>query len=154
MKKLTLYSGELIQPIIKSGMNEILNDKNLESLTISNLEFVVTPDLLQENNHLKYLELAEAKPRFPDGDSNYDFISRFKGIDTLILKDNKINQIEFAAELKDLRILNVEKNYIFDFSVLQNSPKLEELFIGDNATSVVDLPKKVQVHNKLTPGAD
>ena len=60
------------------------------------------------------------------------FLSSFKGIEILKLRNNKIEDIQFLKSLKKVRYLDIGKNLISEIEILKNNKNLEYAFLDGN----------------------
>lgn len=122
--------------------NNILEDiepvqhlTKLELLALgSNFIFDVSP--IGHLLNLTYLDLSES-----DGDyENLDVLKNLQSLEVLDLHSCTLssNDILFLKELKSLRGLNLEDNFIDNFELFQHMPRLHMLNLKDNEIESVD----------------
>lgn len=149
LKKLDLYGDDVSPTEIGGRLEPLLNSEQIEELGIRYVECSIDSALIEENDSIKYLDMSGTRIANEEKGGEFWFVQKMRGLETLILKDCNLRDVSFVTNLENLRVCNVETNFISDFSPLQNNLKLEELYCANNTTSLVDLPESVKVYTKL-----
>ena len=110
----------------------ISNLGKLKSLTMSWIRYnkdskEIDLSFLECLTELEYLNIGHNKTE------NYEIIGFNKELKTLIIDDNKLEDISFLEDLKNLKILSISSNVkIKDYRCISKLYKLEKLYISNN----------------------
>lgn len=121
--------------------------KQLTMLFISNNAFTTFPDVICEITSLTYLDISFNKIScFPDE------IGNLKNLARLFAIANRLSGSlpQSFARLENLEELDIRQNQITNLDVLCRLPKLEILFVGYNAVSIVGCEFKSLRQLKMT----
>lgn len=78
-----------------------------------------------------------------------DELSKFTGLEELVLKDNKIEKIDAIKYLTNLKHLNLSKNAIVSVEPIIGLKKLESLDLSYNEIINLNLLKKIENYNSI-----
>ena len=78
-----------------------------------------------------------------------DELSKFTGLEELVLKDNKIEKIDAIKYLTNLKRLNLSKNAIVSVEPIIGLKKLESLDLSYNEIINLNLLKKIENYNSI-----
>lgn len=118
-----------------SDLSEAFNVPTLETLILDGSSFELRLDRLRDNPSLKALSLngvslykdvkmsSDGMITSIDYDSLFlddytTFLAHYPSLEYLSLRSNQLTNIQFAADLKNLRELDIEDNYVTDTHVL------------------------------------
>ncbi len=148
---------------VYGNVEDIFTIPALEELNINDCSFALDFDKIPENPNMKRLYMSrvalwENVQVMQDGIVTYvdydelelknhiDFVNKFPNIEELYLQGNQLTDVTFAESLQQLTKLDVTDNYITDLRPLQQLPKLETVWCGQNAISQgTDLGEDVNV---------
>jgi len=117
----------------------------LTSLEYLHIGANVSSDISHIGNliNLKELRLWRSVP-----DREISYLANLKNLRILDLESNRIEDISALSELLKLKTLNLRKNQIEDISPLKNLINLESLSIGGSREGVISTGNKI---NDITP---
>lgn len=115
----------------------------LEILTILDGDFKISPDALPFSSSLKKLEISDKGHDIPS--TTKECLPYFTNIQELSLPHQKINDLTFMTNMKQLREVNLQDNYIKDVSVLTRLPHLSWVNIEQNPVMNSDLLENIIV---------
>ncbi|KAI8141502.1 phosphatase 2C-domain-containing protein [Fennellomyces sp. T-0311] len=121
--------------------------KQLTMLSVSNNAFTSFPEVICEITSLAYLDISFNKIQaFPDE------IGNLKNLVRLFATANRFSGSlpPSFAKLENLQELDIRQNLITELDVLSELPKLEILFVGYNAVSIVGCEFKSLRQLKMT----
>lgn len=111
---------------------------------------------LENENEKKYImvigDISKIKTlRFKNGYPivTIDELSKFTGLEELVLKDNKIEKIDAIKYLTNLKRLNLSKNAIVSVEPIIGLKKLESLDLSYNEIINLNLLKKIENYNSI-----
>ncbi|MDL2276867.1 hypothetical protein LJC02_04355, partial [Breznakia sp. OttesenSCG-928-G09] len=111
-----------------------------QNATIKKLYFI------QGNNNLTKLENGnEIGDSLGIGDFS-EILSKMIGVEELVILNGKVNSLEFASMMPNLKFINISDNYVKDLDALKNLKNLKFVICHDNSISNYKvLDKKVLI---------
>lgn len=137
---------EMHSSYLWSDISPIINLPNLKELRLNYTTFQLDTDNIAENDHLRVLDMGNAmiykynKDQWADKE-NLDVealqnaLANLHGMEELTLEDLKINSVEFAAGMENLKMLNIVDNYVTSLKPLAQLPKLQIVVCETNPIS-------------------
>lgn len=141
-----LTSLNLNYSFLWSDISPIINMPNLEELYLDYAKFMLNTDNIASNEHLRVLDISNAIVSKNNTDQwadreNVDVekfqeaLKNLHGMEELTLEDLTLNSVEFAAEMENLKLLNITDNYVTSLAPLQELAKLQVIVCESNPIS-------------------
>ena len=119
---------------------------HLNELHLNYASFMLDTDNVAVNENLRILDMRNAIIFKNNADQWADredidieklqnAIANLHGMEQLTLEDLMINSVDFAAEMKNLKLLNITDNYVTSLSPLKDLPKLQVIVCESNPIS-------------------
>ncbi len=133
---------------------ELLNLPYLEELVVKGENpLTIYPENVKENDHLRVLQVSGLDDISIDGDYTVDselaefayILDGFTALEELSVPNGGLEDIEFVRNMPNLRILNINGNYVSDLTPLEACENLEILYCRDNPLNTADVPEGVRV---------
>ncbi len=140
-----------VTPLFKS---KNIVDLNLNNTNMSAQDIYLDFSEVEDNTSIKKLSLNNSMIidiNDNDGAKKLgayadDFLSHFKGVEELYIRENEIKSLAFVKYMPNLKTLDIGDNYITDVSPLLECKNLETLICDNNSIKNLNiLPEKVEV---------
>lgn len=129
-----------------SDISPIMNMPNLQELHLDYASFMLDTDNVAENDHLRILDMSNAMiykyhtDQWADKESIetkklQEALANLHGMEELSLEDLTIDNVDFAAGMEHLKMLNIMDNYVTSLEPLANLPKLQVVVCETNPIS-------------------
>ncbi len=129
-----------------SGIHPIINMPNLEELHLDYTSFMIDPDSIAANERLRLLDMNNSQiykystdqwsdREDIDVEALQSALANLHGMEELMLEDLTINSVEFAAQMKNLKLLNITDNYVTSLAPLKELEKLQAVVCESNPIS-------------------
>lgn len=129
-----------------SGIHPIINMPNLEELRLDYTSFMIDPDSIAANERLRLLDMNNSQiykystdqwsdREDIDVEALQSALANLHGMEELMLEDLTINSVEFAAQMKNLKLLNITDNYVTSLAPLKELEKLQAVVCESNPIS-------------------
>ena len=141
-----------------ASFSEVFNLPKLEKLELQDCYVAIDTALLSPAASLRHLRMVDCGSwRFFNGGTKLQeyagaapltaVLRKMTQLQTLELPEAMLEDISFAAALKELEVLNIAGNYITDAAALSELPKLRLVFCTKNPVqNLAILPKAVRVY--------
>lgn len=133
-------------------ISPVFNMATLEKLVLNGAECEINFGKLQDNGNLKHLEMTGVKlyknVQVSGGggiqyvnwddvvfDDNRGFLAHYPNLKTLVLADNKLTSVDFAAGFQELEYLDISDNYVTDIKPLDTAVSLKQVDCTGNPLS-------------------
>lgn len=128
------------------NINPILSLPNLKELNLRYASFMMDPGSLSPNENLRVLDLNKAEISKYNSDPWADrealgvdeiqkALANFHGMEALTVEDLKLDSVEFAKEMKHLKLLNIKDNDVDSLAPLENLKNLQLIVCETNPIS-------------------
>lgn len=128
------------------SINPILAMPNLKELNLRYASFMLDADSAAANESLRSLTLDDARiskynanqwadREDIDVEKLQEMLARLPGLETLSLESQKLNSVEFAQEMEQLKLLNITDNYVTSLAPLAKLPSLRTIVCESNPIS-------------------
>lgn len=141
-----LESLDLYSSYLWGDISPIINMPHLNELHLNYASYMLDTDNVAVNENLRILDMRNAIIFKNNADQWADredidieklqnAIANLHGMEQLTLEDLMINSVDFAAEMKNLKLLNITDNYVTSLSPLKDLPKLQVIVCESNPIS-------------------